>query len=127
MQTAIINKIIPFSAVDGPGNRTVIFFQGCNFNCQYCHNPETIGHCIKCGLCINKCPVQALSFKDNQIIWNKEICINCDQCFKNCHQSSSPKVNKFTVSDVLKIIDRYRPFLSGITVSGGECTLQASF
>ena len=38
----IINKIIPFSNVDGPGNRLSIFFQGCNFDCLYCHNPETI-------------------------------------------------------------------------------------
>jgi len=38
----IVHKIIPFSAVDGPGNRTGVFLQGCNFDCKYCHNPETI-------------------------------------------------------------------------------------
>lgn len=37
-----INNIIPFSAVDGVGNRMIVFFQGCNFKCLYCHNPETI-------------------------------------------------------------------------------------
>lgn len=37
-----VNNIIPFSAVDGTGNRMIVFFQGCNFNCLYCHNPETI-------------------------------------------------------------------------------------
>lgn len=36
-----VNKIIPFSSVDGPGNRTAIFLQGCNIDCKYCHNPET--------------------------------------------------------------------------------------
>ena len=41
MRKAPVNKIIKFSAVDGPGNRTAIFLQGCNFNCKYCHNPET--------------------------------------------------------------------------------------
>ena len=45
MIKARINKIIDSSVVDGPGNRTAIFFQGCNFNCKYCHNPETINHC----------------------------------------------------------------------------------
>lgn len=39
---ALVNKILDTSFVDGDGNRTVIFFQGCNLDCMYCHNPETI-------------------------------------------------------------------------------------
>lgn len=37
-----IHRIIPFSNVEGYGNRTSIFVQGCNANCLYCHNSETI-------------------------------------------------------------------------------------
>ena len=49
---AVINRIIPFSSVDGPGNRTAIFLQGCNINCKYCHNPETRKMCVQCGTCV---------------------------------------------------------------------------
>jgi len=37
-----VHRIIPFSNVEGIGNRTSIFVQGCNLNCLYCHNSETI-------------------------------------------------------------------------------------
>lgn len=37
-----VHRIIPFSNVEGQGNRTSIFLQGCNINCLYCHNPEMI-------------------------------------------------------------------------------------
>jgi pyruvate formate lyase activating enzyme len=41
---------IAFSDVDGPGNRFVVFLQGCNFDCVACHNPQTIpGHAPVAG------------------------------------------------------------------------------
>jgi len=45
--TLPVKDIIPFANVDGSGNRTSIFVQGCNLNCIYCHNPETIK--LPCG------------------------------------------------------------------------------
>lgn len=38
---ASISSIESFGTVDGPGIRTVIFFNGCKLRCKYCHNPET--------------------------------------------------------------------------------------
>ena len=35
-----IASIETFSVYDGPGIRTVVFFNGCTLRCIYCHNPE---------------------------------------------------------------------------------------
>lgn len=36
-----VNSIETLGTHEGPGLRTVIFTQGCNLKCLYCHNPET--------------------------------------------------------------------------------------
>ena len=125
---AIINKIIPFSSVDGPGNRTAIFLQGCNIDCKYCHNPETRKVCIHCGLCVEKCPTKALSIEeDGSIFYDKDKCVECDSCIKNCPHDSSPRVSIMSVEEVYDKVKKQVPFIRGITVSGGECMLHPEF
>ncbi len=100
---AVVNKIIPFSSVDGPGNRTAIFFQGCNIDCKYCHNPETrpiisanekVGH-----------ELDALAGFENDL----------------------SGVTDMTVDQVIEEIKKQMPFIRGVTVSGGECMLNSDF
>lgn len=123
----LINKIIPFSSVDGPGNRTAIFLQGCNFNCVYCHNPETIHRCVSCGECVSHCPTGALTFKNGKVVYNSDKCSFCDACFKHCPKGASPRVRTMTARQVMDEVGKNVPFVRGITVSGGECTCQRDF
>lgn len=127
VNTAIVNKIIRFSSVDGPGNRTVVFLQGCNFNCRYCHNPETIGACRQCGACIPYCKTNAITLVDGKILYDRDLCVNCDECFHHCPHGSSPKTERMTPEDVFEEVKKNMPYIRGITISGGECTLWRDF
>lgn len=127
MLTADVNKIIPMSLVDGPGNRCSIFFQGCNFNCKYCHNPETINMCNSCGVCLPFCEYGAIEMVDGKVVYDISKCTNCDSCIKACPRNSSPKIVSYTVDELFNQIKKYVPFIKGITTSGGECSLRYDF
>ena len=124
---APVNKIIPFSSVDGPGNRTAIFLQGCPFNCRYCHNPETIHACIHCGACVPGCPAGALSIREGKVAFDAERCAACDACIHSCAHCASPRIRDLTAEQVMAEVRRNLPFIRGVTVSGGECTLHRDF
>lgn len=175
---APVNRIIPFSAVDGPGNRTAVFLQGCNFNCKYCHNPETRKLCIHCGDCVEGCPGGALYFSDSPfpsasrpfpgeekqesalaapalssgpfwgeekregiseereresphsgrwVLFSPEKCIGCDRCIRICRHDASPRIRWMSPEELLRELSKNRPFIRGVTVSGGECTLYPAF
>lgn len=122
---APVNKVIPFSLVDGPGSRCSVFLQGCNIACAYCHNPETQNLCEECGLCVEQCPAGALYREGRHVRWNKDACVQCDTCIHVCPHKASPKIEWLTPSEVFAIVHSYQPFIRGITVSGGECMLHA--
>jgi pyruvate formate lyase activating enzyme len=126
--TGLVTDVIEFSAVDGPGNRFVVFLQGCTFDCLACHNPYTINPCVDCGDCVATCPSGALSVDGTgKVLWNAAACTGGDTCLGVCPHDASPKARTLAVADLLERIRPAAPFLSGVTVSGGEATRQPAF
>ncbi len=123
-----LNKVLRFSTVDGPGNRFVVFVQGCNFNCVNCHNPYTISDCNHCGLCVEPCPELALTLEPGpRVVVDRARCTGCDVCIDVCPFDATPLAYEATVAEVVEQIRETSKFISGITVSGGEATQQTGF
>ena len=122
-----INRILPYSFVDGPGNRAAVFVQNCNLACLYCHNPETQNLCFHCGECVSHCPASALSVIDGRVVWDKKKCVRCDTCIRICTRHASPKVEMMDAGEVIKEVEKSLPYIRGVTVSGGECSLYPDF
>ena len=63
---ARIFNVQKYNTADGPGVRTLVFFQGCPLRCKWCANPEGLERkyrvmmkynlCIDCGKCVQACP-----------------------------------------------------------------------
>lgn len=126
MLTAILNKVISPSFIDGPGSRMVIFFSVV-MHCLYCHNPETQQYCTGCGTCLEVCQSDALKLVNGQIEYNPKQCSGCDRCILSCPHDASPKVAHMTVDQLMAKVAAQEPYIDGITLSGGECSLQYEF
>ncbi len=59
--------------------------------------------------------------------WDKAVCTGCDTCIKGCPRFSSPKVKQVTPDELWHEIRSSTSFVSGISVSGGEPSLQMDF
>lgn len=62
-----------------------------------------------------------------KVSYDRGVCCGCDACLHACPCDASPKVDWMEPEQALEILSRNRPFIRGVTVSGGECTLQRDF
>ncbi len=121
------------STVDGPGVRTVVFFDGCNLRCAWCHNPESqkMGQklmvyrdsCVHCGKCGQVCG----GIPAGEIV--SAACTACGKCADFCPADARKLCGYVMDTDaILKILQKdaayYQKSGGGVTFSGGECLLQ---
>jgi pyruvate formate lyase activating enzyme len=124
----LIARVLESSFIDGPGHRAVVFMQGCNMRCRYCHNPETRGVCDSCGLCVEVCPEGALSrAPDGRVVWDEQKCASCDACIASCPKDASPRARLLEAAELVSRIAPLESFIDGVTFTGGECLQQGGF
>ncbi|MCG3165383.1 MAG: 4-hydroxyphenylacetate decarboxylase activating enzyme [Bacteroidia bacterium] len=138
---SLIFDIQRFSIHDGPGIRTVVFFKGCNLECPWCQNPESMAFkpqvaiyddkCIDSRDCAKACPVNAISFDDGLKI-NRQLCNGCGKCVDVCVSEALKIIGKEysadeVMTEIMRDVDYYKTSGGGVTFSGGEPTLHHDF
>lgn len=149
-KTGIVTEIERYSIHDGPGVRTVIFLKGCQLNCLWCCNPETIKPyiemswfkhlCIHCNNCVEDCPYDAISISDDgQPIANRNICkkncfgkVDIFPCTARCYTGARTAFGaRMSVSQVVLEVEKdrnlYKRTGGGVTLTGGEVSMQPDF
>ena len=131
-----------FSIHDGPGIRTTVFLKGCPLRCRWCHNPESIqpgpilsyvaARCIGCSACVAACPHGAHRVEVGQHVLDRARCVGCGACAAACCGGALDLVGReMEPQAVLDVVLRDQSFYQasggGMTLSGGEPTMQADF
>ena len=140
MATALITHVQRFSVHDGPGIRSTVFFKGCPLRCRWCQNPEALRRepelsfnssaCEADHACLAACPRGALAVGPARV--TRELCDGCGRCVAACRRGAFEVIGRtVTVEELLGEVGRDEPFYrasgGGVTLSGGEPTLQMQF
>ena len=142
MSTGLIFDIKKYAINDGPGIRMTIFFKGCNLNCQWCHNPEslspkvqkmyTASKCIGAFKCLDNCPNDALELTEEGIVTDFDACNLCGKCAEVCPTKAFEMLgSNIPISELMKTIDNEAVFFDqsggGVTFSGGEPLMHSEY
>jgi pyruvate formate lyase activating enzyme len=142
MSTGLIFDIKKYAINDGPGIRMTVFFKGCNLQCKWCHNPESMSpkvqkmynakKCIGALSCIKNCPNNALKMTSEGIVTDYTICNLCGKCAEVCPTKAFEMLgSNILISDLMKKIDNEAIFFDqsggGVTFSGGEPLMHADY
>ena len=145
-ERALVTQIIHGSFVDGHGVRTTVFLKGCPLRCEWCCNPEgqelhaeikyVEAQCNGCAKCIPVCPVGAITIAgdepEGRVRIDRELCTNCGECIDVCYLGALDWFGRYyTVGELFDEVKKDEKYYSssggGVTIGGGEPTLQPVF
>ena len=136
----VVFNVQRMSMHDGPGVRTNVFLKGCPLRCGWCANPESqqmqpelmlrAGQCIDCGQFAESCtacmPAWQAARRRSAIQFEA-----IDDRIHLCPTGALNWVGEWrTAGDVMAQVRRDHPFYGdggGLTLTGGEPTLQPAF
>lgn len=96
---AFIFNVQKYNMYDGPGVRTIVFFKGCPLRCKWCSNPESVKSfyqimykrnlCVNCGACAKVCPVGIHTLQNGlHEIKRNSECTGCRKCKSVCSRAA---------------------------------------
>ena len=83
--------------------------------------------CVGCGICVEKCPVEAIAMEDEKAIIDMEKCIHCGTCHNACPHEAvrhdgerTPQDIKANVAKTLVFMEACAKYL-GNAEEKGKC------